>query len=97
MAKRKAKADDTPSEQPAVPFETALQDLETIVAALEDGSLGLEEAMQKFEEGVKLLKTCYAQLENAEQRIETLVAFDDEGRPRFKPFDATATIDKGSD
>lgn len=95
MAKRKAKPDTASTDEP-VPFEDALQKLETIVAALEDGSLGLEEAMQQFEAATGLLRSCYAQLEKAEQRIEALVSFDDEGRPVFEPFDATATIEAKS-
>jgi len=77
-----------------VPFETALENLEKIVAALEDGTLSLEDSMQRFEEAVRLLRMCYATLERAEQRIETLVSFDDNGQPEFTPFEAEATMDK---
>ena len=92
MAKRKTKSEESTGDE-SEPFETALANLETIVTALEDGSLDLEEAMQQFEQATGLLRSCYARLEQAEQRIEALVAFDDEGRPTFTPFDATATID----
>lgn len=77
-------------------FEAALANLEQIVSDLEDGGFGLEESMQRFEQGVKLLRVCYATLERAEQRIELLVGFDKDGRPRLEPFEAPATFDRSS-
>lgn len=53
-------------------LEAALEDLESIVAALEDGRLSLEESLDLFERGVRLIKVCSARLESAEQRIESL-------------------------
>ena len=74
-------------------FEDALQQLESIAAELESGSLPLEKSMQQFETAVGLLRRCYAELQGAEQRIQKLVAFDENGRPLFEDFDATATFD----
>lgn len=83
---------DTPNtEQPT--FENALAELQRIVAELENGSVGLEESLARFERGVTLLKTCYATLEQAEQRIEVLVGARADGTPVTQPFDATATAD----
>ena len=67
------------SEQPT--FEAALAELQRIVADLENGSVGLEESLARFERGVALLKTCYATLEQAEQRIELLVGVGADGTP----------------
>lgn len=80
---------DSNSEQPT--FETALAELQRIVADLENGSVGLEESLARFERGVALLKTCYATLEQAEQRIELLVGVGADGTPLTQPFDASAT------
>ena len=74
-------------------FEDALQSLRGIVSDLEAGELGLEESMQRFEEGTKLLRTCYSTLEQAEQKIEILTRISDDGELETKPFDATATAD----
>ncbi len=74
-------------------FETALADLQRIVADLEDGRVGLEESLARFERGIGLLKTCYQVLENAEQRIEQLVGMKSDGTPIMKPFDGSATAD----
>ena len=55
-------------------FEAALEQLEGTVARLEEGEMPLEEALELFEVGVKLSRHCSATLEQAERRIEILVA-----------------------
>ncbi len=72
-------------------FEEALEELEKIIRILEDGQTGLEEALNQYEKGVELLKTCYHQLNQAEKRILQLVEVDDEGHPVLKPFEHTPT------
>jgi exodeoxyribonuclease VII small subunit len=56
-----------------LPFEEALEKLESLVERLEDGELPLEEALAAFEEGVRLTRSCAEQLDRAERRIEELV------------------------
>jgi exodeoxyribonuclease VII small subunit len=82
---------DSPAEN--VTFEQALADLDRIVRELEDGGVGLEESLARYEQGVGLLKRCYAQLRQAEQRIQLLAGLDGEGKPILKPFDHTATVE----
>ncbi|MFB3764348.1 MAG: exodeoxyribonuclease VII small subunit [Methanotrichaceae archaeon] len=53
-------------------LEEALNDLEQIVADIEDGRLSLEESLELFEKGVKLVRLCNSKLDIAEQRIESL-------------------------
>ena len=86
---------DSPSDN--LTFEQALAELERIVRELEDGNTGLEESLARYESGVGLLKRCYAQLCEAEQRILTVTGVDEEGRPITQPFDhaATAATRKG--
>jgi exodeoxyribonuclease VII small subunit len=79
------------SDQPS--FEDALNRLEEIVRALEGGELGLNEALERYEEGVKLLRQSYELLQRAERRIELLSGIDAEGNPITQPFDDTATFD----
>lgn len=74
-------------------FEQSLEQLQEIVRQLEDGTLGLDESMTQFEEGVKLLKQCYAVLDRTEQRIELLTRLDDDGQPVLEPFDNTGTAE----
>lgn len=83
-----------PTTDPAEPsFETSLAELQQIVTQLEAGALGLEQSLGEFERGVKLLRTCYRFLEDAEQKIELLVGFNEQGEPVTEPFDAAATYD----
>jgi exodeoxyribonuclease VII small subunit len=74
-------------------FEQALAKLDEIVRQLEDGDTGLEESLARYEEGVGLLKRCYAQLRRAEQRILELTGVDEQGQPLLKAFDHTATAE----
>jgi exodeoxyribonuclease VII small subunit len=53
-------------------FETAIAELESIVARLEQGDLALEQSLALFERGVQLSRFCHARLEDAERRIEIL-------------------------
>jgi exodeoxyribonuclease VII small subunit len=60
----------------AVRFEDQLAQLESIVARLEDESVGLEEALGLFENGMDLAKKCRARLEEVEQRVSQLLEGD---------------------
>lgn len=84
---------ETSPQPESLSFEAALADLQRIVTDLEDGRVGLEESLARFERGIGLLKTCYQVLENAEQRIEQLVGMKSDGTPIAKLFDASATAD----
>jgi len=68
-------------------FEDQLAQLEDIVARLEDESIGLEEALELFEKGVALSRTCRARLEEVEQRVERLLAENEEGETRTAPME----------
>ena len=60
-------------EQDGQRFEDQLEKLEGIVARLEDESVGLEEALGLFENGMELAKSCRARLEQVEQRVTQLL------------------------
>lgn len=53
-------------------FEEAVQRLEALIEAMEDGSSPLTELVAKYEEGSKLLRECQSQLRAAELKIEKL-------------------------
>jgi exodeoxyribonuclease VII small subunit len=53
-------------------FEDALDQLETLVEAMEAGDTPLAEMLARFEEGNRLLKVCEARLKDAELKIEQL-------------------------
>ncbi|MGE5663247.1 MAG: exodeoxyribonuclease VII small subunit [Deltaproteobacteria bacterium] len=54
-------------------FEEALRSLEGIVARLESGEANLDESIRLFEEGMKLSGICQKRLDEADQKIETLL------------------------
>ena len=54
-------------------LEKSLADLEELVEELESGDLPLEQAMKKFEEGIKLTRGCQSALKEAEQKVEILL------------------------
>lgn len=61
-----------PKTAKSLSFEQSMERLEAISAALENPETGLEETIRLVEEGLKLVKSSRALLENAELRIKTL-------------------------
>ncbi len=53
-------------------YSEAMQRLEEIVASLERGGKGLDETLQLYEEGAKLLKQCQEELKSAEGKLNEL-------------------------
>ncbi len=58
-------------------FETSMVQLEEIVAQLESGDLPVEQSIQRFEEGLKLLSYCSEVLQKAEQKVTVLTKQSD--------------------
>ena len=66
-----------PDPNPATPaanltFEKALEELEALVARMEDGKLPLEESLAAYQRGAELIKYCEARLGEAQARIAIL-------------------------
>ena len=76
-----------------IKFEDALNKLEKIVADLEDGSLSLDDALGKYEEGIKLSGLCAKKLELAKKKVEILMKSPD-GSVELKPFDESCVIEE---
>jgi len=76
-----------------VSFEESLGLLEAVVHDLEEGGLGLEEALARYEEGVRHLRRCYRALRHAERKIELLAGIDAEGEPITEPLDEPPSRD----
>ena len=68
-------------------FEESLARLEEIASELEGGSIGLETALARYEEGVRMLRRCSGLLSGAQRRIELLSGFDADGNPVTTPLD----------
>lgn len=67
VTKKRSKKDSPPD------FETALEELETLVEQMEAGEITLEESLQHFERGILLTRTCQEALKAAEQKVEILL------------------------
>ena len=77
------------AQQESTTFESAVERLEHIVEEMESDQLPLEEMLQRYEEGTKLVKLCGEKLTAAEKRIE-IVARNASGKPQIDPFDPAA-------
>ena len=74
---------------PELNFEAAMDRLEAIVDQMESGKMQLEELIVRYEEGMKLVKTCQERLASAEQRIE-IITRNHAGKPVVQRFDPNA-------
>lgn len=69
-------------------FEASLSELETLVSALENDNLSLDQSLATFEQGVKLSRACQQALDKAEQKV-TILMGDSE-----QPFDKSSIPDE---
>ena len=73
------------TEKKSADFERSLSRLEELVEQMESGDLSLEQMIQHFEEGSKLVSVCTTKLNAVEQKIEKLVKKD--GELKEVPFE----------
>ena len=79
-------------------FEQSLAELETVVRKLEDGQIGLDEALAQYEHGIRLLKVCRQSLQIAERKIMLLTGVDADGNPITESFGESAeTLEEKKD
>ena len=68
----------TKADKPKQNFDAALAELNDIVESLEKGDLNLEDALKKFEQGIKLTQYCQKALKQAQQKVQQLVEKGDD-------------------
>ena len=73
-------ADQPHSDVTRLPFERAIEELETIVKRLEDGKVPLEESVTIYERGEALKRRCEELLRAAEARVQK-ITLDAGGKP----------------
>jgi exodeoxyribonuclease VII small subunit len=56
----------------SIDFETALDELNTLIEQMEQGGLSLEDSLKYFERGVALTRECQETLKAAEQKVQIL-------------------------
>lgn len=71
-------------------FESALAELENIVATMEAGQLPLEQLLSAYKRGAELLQFCQQALQDAQQQVRILEAGS------LKNFDADAGLSPNS-
>lgn len=82
-------AGDPHADIKAMTFETALKELEQIVARLERGDVELEESISIYERGEALRQHCDALLKRAEAKVER-ITLNAQGQPTGTvPLDPT--------
>ena len=67
MAKKATQLDPA-----AMTFEKAIEELEALTEKIEEGEIGLQEALAQRKRGELLIKRCRAVLDQAEQEIEQI-------------------------
>ena len=67
-----ATAESTDLPEEGLDFESALEELEDLVARMEAGDLTLEASLAAFERGVKLTRHCQTALRAAELKVKKL-------------------------
>jgi exodeoxyribonuclease VII small subunit len=77
------------------PFEADLAELDRVLKDLEDGTTSLDASLARYEQGVQLLRRCYARLQAAEQKIQQLTGLDEAGKPVLAPFAHAPSAEAG--
>lgn len=73
------------ADEPAT-YEQALSELERLVAAMEDGKLPLDQLLDSYQRGARLLAYCRARLDAVESQVKVLE--DGQLRPFLGAADA---------
>lgn len=53
-------------------FESSLDELEKLVARMEQGDMSLDDSLQSYERGIALYRNCQTALEQAQLRVKLL-------------------------
>lgn len=88
----RARADESPTNGIKAPesgakFEEQLENLETIVSQIDSGELSLEESIDAFERGVRLVRSLNRKLDEVERRVEVLMRGAD-GELKSTPYES---------
>lgn len=67
-------------------YEEAMQKLEKVVGRLETDEVSLEESLELFEQGVKLMQTCHQRLNEIESRVQLLTRETEDDPGRLEDF-----------
>ena len=71
---KQANKQPKPAAETPLPFEQAIAELEAIVKDMESERMPLDQLVDRYERGNRLLKTCQKRIQEAEQRIEMIAS-----------------------
>lgn len=74
---------DTEKQPQERTFEEAMEQMEKIVQRLEENDVPLEEAIDLFQEGMALSKTCHQKLSKVEEKMDQILKEDGEMKAFF--------------
>jgi exodeoxyribonuclease VII small subunit len=74
MGDAAAQAQSVAGEALPASFESALSELESVVARMESGELTLEQSLSAYRRGAALLQYCQGKLNDAQQQVRILEA-----------------------
>lgn len=74
-----------PADIAKMTFEQAMQELETIIDKLDGGDVPLEESITIYERGAALQRHCESKLQQAEMRVQKIVAKADGSADHAEP------------
>ena len=66
-------------------LETSLTEITTLIEQMEQGDLSLEQSLNHFERGIKLIKHCQKTLQDAEQKVQILM--QNNGEENLDPYE----------
>jgi exodeoxyribonuclease VII small subunit len=75
-------------------FEDAMGELQSVTSDMESGELSLEEMIQHFEKGQKLIKICSSKLNEIQKKIEIITKKSD-GKIAVENFEYNDSSDDG--
>jgi len=75
-------------------FEDSMSELQKVTSEMESGELSLEEMIEHFEKGQKLIKTCSTKLNEIQKKIEIITKKSD-GSITVGDFEYNDSSDEG--
>lgn len=68
-------------------FEEAFERLEAAIAALQEGKMPLDQALQQYQDGMQLAQYCNELLQQAELSVQQLSMDENMDTPSLSPLD----------
>ncbi|GHO84331.1 exodeoxyribonuclease VII small subunit [Dictyobacter formicarum] len=68
-------------------FEEAFERLEAAIAALQEGKMPLDQALQRYQDGMQLAQYCNELLQQAELSVQQLSVDESTDTPSLSPLD----------